>query len=128
MNSSASLNSDGFTASAAIRSANGSRASASEPATDRHQPKPSTKSTSHSGQARSLGHSFTSGTKNGRRRCSMGCSIRGPFVIQTNGGIGQTVTDADGNAVAWTTEPWVAQVICRVMNENEGLLVAVPRL
>ena len=50
------------------------------------------------------------------------------FTILSNGSIGQTVIDADGNAIAWTTDVIVAQVICRMLNENEGLLVAVPRL
>lgn len=128
MNISPSLNSDGFTASAATSLDAGSRDSDSALETDRRQPKPSGRNTSPNGQADNRRHFSTSGTENGPRPCSTACAIPGPFMIQTNGGIGQTICDPDGNAIAWTTDVMVAQVICRLMNENEGLLVAVPRL
>lgn len=127
MTFSASRKSDDFTGSAAIRSASGSRASDSEVVTARHQRKPSTRSTSPSGQADNQGRITTSGTQQERPPCSTACVIHGPFTIRSNGSIGQTVLDANGNAIAWTTDVIVAQVICRVMNENEGLLVAAPR-
>lgn len=121
-----SQNSDNFTASAATSSENGSRDSALELATARRQPKPLMKNTSPNGQADNQGLTSTSGMPRRRLPCSTACVIHGPFTILSNGGIGQTICDADGNAVAWTTDVMVAQVICRLMNENERLLVAAP--
>lgn len=113
MNISPSRNSDAVP----IKSASGSKDSDSGPKADRQLSKPSMSGTFPSGQARSLGHSSTFGMPRRPRPCSMGCNIQGPFSFQTNGGIGQTVIDADGNAVAWTTDEMVAQVICGLMNE-----------
>ncbi len=93
------------------------KASDSAPTADRRQPKPSGRNTSPNDPARSLGHSITSGTDQERQLYSMPCSIHGPFTILSNGSIGQTVIDADGNAVAWTSDVTVAQVICGLMNE-----------
>lgn len=126
MNTSPSPKSDKFTASVLTKSASGSRVSDSAPNLAHRQSKPSTRDTSLNGQADNRKHSSTSGTENGRRTCSTACAIQGPFSIQTNGSIGQTICDPDGNAVAWTTDPMVAQVICGLMNEytnnqQEGL-------
>lgn len=50
-----------------------------------------------------------------------GDDILGPFTIRSNGSIGQEILDA-GRIIAWTTDPWVAQVICKLLTENERLL------
>lgn len=114
-------NSDGFTASAATLSGSGSRDSDSEPNPASQQYKPSTKSTSPNGQADNRGRTTTFGTPRRRPPCSMACVIQGPFNVQSNGGIGQTICDADGRAISWTTDEVVAQVICRMLNDQEGL-------
>ena len=46
----------------------------------------------------------------------------GPFSIHQSGSIGQEILDADGRIICWTTDEWVAQVIARLLNENEELL------
>jgi hypothetical protein len=44
------------------------------------------------------------------------------FWVRQSGNVGQVVLDRDGKVVAWTTDDWVARVIRRLLNENEGLL------
>jgi hypothetical protein len=46
----------------------------------------------------------------------------GAFSVRHSGNVGQEILDQDGNIVAWTTDEWTAQVICKVLNENEELL------
>jgi hypothetical protein len=46
----------------------------------------------------------------------------GPFSVRTTGNIGQEILDPDGRIIAWTTDPWVAQVVARLLCENEHLL------
>jgi hypothetical protein len=46
----------------------------------------------------------------------------GPFSIRQSGNVGQEILDQDGKIIAWTTDEWVAQVIRRLLTENEGLL------
>lgn len=48
--------------------------------------------------------------------------IPGPFMIRSNGNVGQEILDDDGTTIAWTTDEWTAQVICNLLNENDGLL------
>ena len=48
-------------------------------------------------------------------------------MIRKSGHIGQELLDADGRVIGWTTDPWVAQVIARLLTENEGLLGAAPQ-
>lgn len=36
--------------------------------------------------------------------------------------MGHEVLGPDGNIIAWTTNAWVAQVIVKLLNENEELL------
>ena len=45
------------------------------------------------------------------------------FTVQNNGSIGQVVLDPDGKIVAWTTDVWSAQVIAKLLNQNESLLI-----
>jgi hypothetical protein len=47
--------------------------------------------------------------------------ILGAFTVQSSGEIGQEVHDPDGRTIAWTTDAWVAQVIAKLLNENEHL-------
>ena len=35
---------------------------------------------------------------------------------------GQEILDQDGTVVAWTTDAWLAQVICKLLSDNEELL------
>src|ERR1019366_7016058 len=44
------------------------------------------------------------------------------FTIRQSGHIGQEILDQDGNIIAWMTDPWVAQVVCKLLTENEELL------
>ena len=55
---------------------------------------------------------------------STGCATHepGPFVIRRSGNVGQEILDQDGKVIAWTTDEWVAQVIRKLLNENEELL------
>jgi hypothetical protein len=46
----------------------------------------------------------------------------GPFSVLPSGNGGQVVLGPDGETVAWTTDPWVAQVIARLLCDNEHLL------
>ena len=47
----------------------------------------------------------------------------GPFSVRTTGNIGQEILDPDGRIIAWTTDPWVAQVIAKLLGDNEHLLL-----
>jgi hypothetical protein len=49
-------------------------------------------------------------------------TIMDAFSVRPSGNIGQVVLDPDGRIIAWTTDTWVAQVIVRLLNENEELL------
>ena len=44
------------------------------------------------------------------------------FSVQASGNIGQVVLDPDGEVIAWTTDSWIAQVIVKLMSENQNLL------
>jgi hypothetical protein len=44
------------------------------------------------------------------------------FWVRESGNVGREVLDQDGKIIAWTTDDWVARVICRLLNENEALL------
>jgi hypothetical protein len=47
----------------------------------------------------------------------------GPFSVRQSGNVGQVVLSPDGEILAWTTDPWVAQVIARLLSDNEELLL-----
>jgi hypothetical protein len=49
-------------------------------------------------------------------------SVLGPYSILLSGNVGQEIVDPDGKVIAWTTDQWVAQVIVKLLTENEGLL------
>ena len=44
------------------------------------------------------------------------------FTVRQSGSIGQEILDQDGNTIAWMTDAWLAQVICKLLTENEELL------
>jgi hypothetical protein len=44
------------------------------------------------------------------------------FWVRESGNVGREILDQDGRIIAWTADDWVARVICRLLNENEGLL------
>jgi hypothetical protein len=44
------------------------------------------------------------------------------FTVHHSGGVGHTVVNCDGEIIAWTTDDWVAQVVCKLLNENKELL------
>lgn len=44
------------------------------------------------------------------------------FSVHDSGGVGRTIVNCDGDIIAWTKDDGVAQVVCRLLNENENLL------
>lgn len=46
------------------------------------------------------------------------------FTVRSSGGIGQEIVDPDGVVICWTVDPWLAQVIVRLLEKanREGLL------
>jgi hypothetical protein len=45
--------------------------------------------------------------------------VCGSFTIRDFEGMSQEIIDPEGIVIAWTTHPWVAQVLCRLLTENE---------
>ena len=37
----------------------------------------------------------------------------GAFTVRQPGNLGQEVLDQDGNTIAWRTDAWLAQVVCK---------------
>ena len=122
MTFSASQKLERFTGFHPMLSESGSKDSDSEPSPDSQQTKPEMNDTLPSGQAHSREHSFTFGADQKPLPYSTACVIHEPFTVASNGSIGQMILNADGNTLAWTTDPWVAQVICKLLTENDGLL------
>ena len=48
--------------------------------------------------------------------------VLGAFTVRQSGNIGQEILDQDGNTIAWLTDAWLAQVVCKLLNDNEELL------
>lgn len=48
-------------------------------------------------------------------------TIMRAFFVRASGNIGQVVFGPDGEIIAWTTDAWVAQVIAKLLSENEEL-------
>ena len=48
--------------------------------------------------------------------------LLGSFTVRQSGSIGQEILDQDGTVVAWTIDAWLAQVVCKLLTENEELL------
>jgi hypothetical protein len=44
------------------------------------------------------------------------------FSVVRFGNAGQDIVDPDGKLIAWTPDAWTAQVLCKLLNENEELL------
>src|SRR6516225_4793103 len=122
MNICRSPNSADSTGSAATSSAAGSKGSDCEPKAAGPARKPSPGAMSASVPADSPVPISGSGTPKGRPPSSTGCATHGPFSIRATGNIGQEILDQDGKIIAWTTDEWVAQVICKLLNEHEELL------
>lgn len=122
MSSLPSPNSEGNSASAVTRSGSGSKTSDSESNQENHPEWLSTRDSSKSPQARKLERTSGHGTLQKPQPLSTACNTQGRFLIRFNGGIGQEILNADGETIVWTTDPWVAQVICKLLTENEGLL------
>ena len=61
------------------------------------------------------------GTRIGRQPSSTGCATHEPFAIRLSGSIGQEIVNQDGKIIAWTTDVWVAQVICKLLNDHEEM-------
>lgn len=53
--------------------------------------------------------------------------IMDAFSVRSFGNVGQVVLDPDGKIIAWTTNEWVAEVIARLLTENEELLLSKRR-
>jgi hypothetical protein len=84
--------------------------------------KPSPEDWSTGGPADDQAPTFGFGTVSGRQQSSTGCATLEPFVIRQSGNIGQEIVNQDGKTIAWTTDVWVAQVVCRLLNTHEELL------
>ena len=110
----------GSTALAATSSAGGSKDSACAPNTVGPARKLTPKATSPSDPAGSPEHISGYGTLPKRPPSSTACAIHEPFSIRQSGNIGQEILDQDGKIIAWTTDAWIAQVICKLLNEHEG--------
>jgi hypothetical protein len=52
-----------------------------------------------------------------------GLDFIGAYSCCQSGNVGQEILNADGRIIVWTTDPWVGQVIVKLLNKNEGLLV-----
>ena len=48
--------------------------------------------------------------------------LLGSFTVRQSGSIGQEILDQDGNTIVWTTDAWLAQVVCKLLSDNEELL------
>ena len=45
-----------------------------------------------------------------------------PFVVQDSSNVGQTIVDANGRVVCWTTDWWIAEVIATLLTEHASWL------
>ena len=111
---------DGFTASAATQSANGSSDLGFETKPDSQRQNQSPEDWWSNDQAVNHAHISGCGTISEPRRSSTLCAIQGPFMRRSNGGIGQEIIDADGSIVAWTTNERLAVLIVELLNKIEG--------
>ena len=122
MTTSVSPNLAGSTASVATLSAGGSKDSACAPKTVGPARKLTPKATSPSDPAGIPEHISGYGTLPKRPPSSTECAIHEPFSIRRSGNIGQEILDQDGKIIAWTTDAWIAQVICKLLNDREGMI------
>ena len=107
-----------FTASHHTESASGSRISDSEPVGAIQVQLHSRTEWSESANANSQECISICGIKPKSARSLTECSIHEPFATQTNGSMGQTIVDTNGLSVAWTTDPVIAQMICKMLNDR----------
>jgi hypothetical protein len=80
------------------------------------------RATSRSDPAGSPEHISGYGTPTKRPPFSTECAIHEPFSIRRSGTIRQEILDPDGKIIAWTTDAWIAQVICKLLNDHEGMI------
>lgn len=125
MNMSVSPSLAGSMASAVTSSANGSKDSACAPKMAGPAQTPSPKATSVSDRADIPERIFGHGTLKEQPPSSTECVIHGLLSVRQSGNIGQEILDQDGKIIAWTTDAWIAQAICKLLNDNEGM---IPRL
>jgi hypothetical protein len=85
-------------------------------------PKHSTEDLSPSDPADIPEHISGYGTLTKQPPSSTGCATQEPFAIRQSGSIGQEILDQNDKIIAWTTNVWVAQVICKLLNEHEEFL------
>jgi len=112
----------GSTASAATSSAGGSKDSAYALRTAGPALKLTPKAMSPSVPADSPEHISGFGTLTKRPPSSTECAIHEPSSIRRSGNIGQEILDQGGKIIAWTTDAWIAQVICKLLNAHEGMI------
>lgn len=113
-----------------IKLANGSKTSACEHPEANRASRHSPMVSYPSGQADNRERTTTFGTGNEPPPSSTQWATQEPdsqFVIRSSGNIGQEIVDGDGRVVAWTTDEWVAAVICKLLNENNRLLAPLHR-
>jgi len=48
--------------------------------------------------------------------------LLGSFTVRQSGNVGQEILDRDGNTIVWTTDAWLARVVCKLLSDNEELL------
>jgi hypothetical protein len=84
-------------------------------------PTPSTEDWSPGVPADNQDSIFGSGTLPKQPPSSTGCATHEPFAIRLSGSIGQEIVNQDGKIIAWTTDVWVAQVICKLLNDHEEM-------
>lgn len=44
------------------------------------------------------------------------------FAVRQSGNIGQELIGPDGTVIAWTTDAWIAQAICKLLIDHEELI------
>ncbi len=114
-----------FMGSLPIRSENGLKALDSERPMADQANKPLPMDSSNSGKAETPIPIIGSGTGGKPLKSSTEWEtqkITESFWVRQSGNIGQEIIDQDGRIIAWTTDFWTARVICKLLNDNEGLL------
>lgn len=51
------------------------------------------------------------------------------FIVKSSGTIGQEIIGSDGTVICWTTDPWLAQVIAKLLTDADefGILTQSTR-
>ena len=120
MNSYPLAKSENFMESRPTSLAGGSKTLDFEMNSVNQQPKPSKRSMSLDAPAVSQEHFSTCGIEEKLRNYSTECSTQ-EFTVRSNGSIGQEILGPDGHVIAWTTDPLIAQVICKLLNRTQTI-------